>query len=405
MFEVQKLHAECNTQESFLENLKLIGVDVRDYPEHKMWLLDYNQIECVKNHPVVNECRGLLMGYDGSIIRKGFNRFYNLGENGQDTFDFENSTVFEKADGSLMFVYFCPPTGRWEIGTRGTAFAEGPNEWFGTFRGFMLNAMGRTEDQFQKDCAYLDKRNTYLFEAVGPDNRIVTKYETNHLVELSNIETATGREHFIEILGSDENVSFFQLSLGWNVRPIKRYSFKTQEDCMIALGELTGLQEGYVAYNILTKMRVKIKSPVYLAAHRLRGQNGLTLNSICELVVMNEQAEYTAVFPEDAHKFVPAEKMWMQMRQDLFDAYDMNRKTESQKDFAIAVKDLPMSGVMFKARKNGTSCVHELDEFPVSRRAEWLKERMLQTDQYKAVLVSEGAMDARYFSNTVGKEE
>jgi len=107
MFEVQKLYKEhvitmtTNGLESFKSALTAIGVDQRDYPEHQMMLLDYNQIECIKNHPVVNECRGLLIGYDGSIIRKGFDRFYNLGENGEETFDFENAIAFEKADGSL----------------------------------------------------------------------------------------------------------------------------------------------------------------------------------------------------------------------------------------------------------------------------------------------------------------
>jgi hypothetical protein len=131
MLEVQKLYNGMHlghwaeTHVTFLGELDALGIDVRDYPDHKMWLLDYNQINAVKNHPVVNECRGLLMSYDGEIVRKGFTRFYNLGENGVDTFDAENCVMFEKADGSLMFVYFCPQTGRWEIGTRGTAFAEG----------------------------------------------------------------------------------------------------------------------------------------------------------------------------------------------------------------------------------------------------------------------------------------
>lgn len=203
MFEVQKLYQACAANnhlavnELFLAALKDIGVDARDYPEHKMWVLDYNMIECIKDHPVVLECRGLLMGYDGSIIRKGFNRFFNLGECGVSEFDFANSIAFEKADGSLMFVYFCPATNQWEIGTRGTAFAEGDNEWFGTFRGFMLNAMGRTEEQFQSDCASeLNPTITYLFEAVGPDNRIVTPYVENHLVYLSSFVTATGEELF-----------------------------------------------------------------------------------------------------------------------------------------------------------------------------------------------------------------
>jgi hypothetical protein len=200
MYEVQKLyHDEFATETNhqfFLDKLKLLGVDTRDYPEHKMWILDYNQIDAIKNHPVVNECRGLLMGYNGEIIRKGFTRFYNLGENGVDTFDFENSIAVEKADGSLMFVYFCGPTQRWEIGTRGTAFAEGPNEWHGTFRGFFLNCMNRNEQQFQSDCDKLDKCVTYLFEGIGKDNRIVTPYVDNMLVYLSSFVTATGSELF-----------------------------------------------------------------------------------------------------------------------------------------------------------------------------------------------------------------
>lgn len=101
------------------------GVDIREYPEKQMFLLDYNQIEAKDNDYVSDHCRGLVVGYDGTILRRGFKRFYNFGSAGWTDFDFKNSIAFEKADGSLMFVYFCPATNQWEIGTRGTAFAEG----------------------------------------------------------------------------------------------------------------------------------------------------------------------------------------------------------------------------------------------------------------------------------------
>src|ERR1035437_3120763 len=381
MLEVQKLYDKFFSEDDygdslskldlFRNELTVLGIDQREYPEHNMFLLDYNQIDAIKNHPVVNECRGLLMGYDGQIIRKGFTRFYNLGENGIDQFDFEHSIAFEKADGSLMFVYFCTPTDRWEIGTRGTAFAEGPNEWHGTFRGFMLNAMGRTEEQFQHDCGFLDRRNTYLFEAVGPDNRIVTPYTTNHLIELSNINNVTGKETFIEILGfTGQYISFFKLNFGWNVRPIKHYSFNTQADCMIALEALTGLEEGYVVYNTQTKMRVKIKNATYLAAHRLRS-GGLTLNSICELVVMNEQDEYLAVFPEDTPKFFNAHQEFGLMLEELKLVYDANKMIETQKDFALSIGHVKLSGCMFQARKKGTDPIHEFNQLPVGKRADY----------------------------------
>ena len=182
--------------------------------------------------------------------------------------------------------------------------------------------------------------------------------------------------------------------IGWNVRPIKHYFFKTQEDCMIALGELTGLQEGYVVYNKLTQNRVKVKNAVYLAAHRLRG-NGLTLNSICELVVMNEVDEYVAVFPEDACKFDSAIEMLAIMTRELITNYCSYQFIETQKEFALAVKDLPLSGVMFQARKKGTDVVHEFNQVATNKKADWLKERLLQTDQYRAVLISEGRLGAQ----------
>lgn len=375
MLAVQKLyHSHVTTMSTnglarFKEALTAVGVDQRDYPEHEMMLLDYDMIECDKNHPVVLECRGLLMGYDGTIIRKGFNRFFNLGENGVDTFDFANSLTFEKADGSLCFIYWCEPTKQWEIGTRGTAFAEGPHEWHGTFRGAMLKAMGKTEAEFQRDCSGFDKDVTRLYEYTSPDNRIVTPYTTSELVALSYVSNIDGSE--IVAPGA-----IIEMKLGWNVRPIKMFSFNTQEDCLKALGELTGLQEGYVVYNTLTKGRVKIKNAVYLAAHRLRG-NGLTMNAICELVVMGEYSEYCAVFPEDAGKFIPAIEKLADMMVDINTNYTKYKHLESQKDFALAVKDLPLSAVLFKARKNDGNAIHEFNLFPVSKRAEWLKEKLI----------------------------
>jgi len=104
---------------------KELGINVKHYEEYNFCHLDYDQIEAIKNHPIVNLCRGILIDYDGNVIRSSFTRFYNLGENGVDQFDFEHSVAFEKADGSLMLVYWCESTNQWEIGSRGTAFAEG----------------------------------------------------------------------------------------------------------------------------------------------------------------------------------------------------------------------------------------------------------------------------------------
>jgi hypothetical protein len=372
MFEVQKLFLSCNGDlDKFRAELTAIGVDQREYPELKMMLLDYNQIECLKNHSVVLECRGLLMDYNGNIVRKGFTRFFNLGECGVFEFDFVHSIAFEKADGSLCFIYHCPATNQFELGTRGTAFAEGPANFHPTFRDFMLACMGRIEEQFQEDCEQLLRKDvTYVLESIGPDNRIVTGYTENQLVFLSSFVTETGEEDF--------TLPFVDLmsKVGWNVRHIRQYKFNTQEDCMIALGGLTGLQEGYVVLNTLTGTRVKIKNAIYLAAHRLRG-NGLTINSLCELVVMGEVDEYTATFPEDLPKFVPVQNILNCIYIELEEEYLRVKDIESQKDFALAIKDFDLSCVLFKTRAKKTTTTHEFNQFPVSKRADWVKDRLL----------------------------
>jgi hypothetical protein len=316
-------------------------------------------------------------------LRKAFKRFYNFGQAGWNEFDFVNSVVFEKADGSLCFIWWCPSTAQWEIGTRGTPFAEGPNEFHGTYRKFMLNAMNRTEEQFQQDCERFNKWHTYTFEAVGPDNRIVTPYETNHLIELSTTQKKSGIDYPCM---DDGKESWFKTEFNWNVRPIKIYKFNTNEDCLRTLSELKGLQEGYVAFDPITNNRVKLKNATYLAAHRLRG-NGLTMNSICELIVTNEQDEYLATFKEDAPKFERAmdefgimlDHMRMFYNQACIEISKLPNSDvlSYQKEFALLVKDHPQAAAMFKAKKNFSDVVHEFNQFTVSKRVDWLKGRLV----------------------------
>ncbi len=350
-----------------------LGISIRDYPEQQLKLLDYSQIDSPKNHPVVLECRGLILDYNVNVVCKSFNRFFNLGENGVNDFDFKNSICYEKADGSLVRIYWCRNTNRWEIATRGTAFAEGPHHMGGTFRDWILKAIGKTEEEFQEDCnknGYIGIYETQIFEYCGPENRIVTRYDIPHLVFLG-LNLNALNEYLQPNL---DTVNQFK-SIGWNVRMPKEYRFDSLEACLEVLKELPDLQEGYVVYNTQTGERVKMKSPAYVVAHRIRG-NGLTMNSICELVAMNEQDEYLTYFPEDRKFFTPVEDKLSEIILNIKGTYVLYRDVESQKDFALAIKDHPFSGVMFKARKMNISVIDAWNDYPVSKRAEWLKEQM-----------------------------
>ena len=60
---------------------ELFGIKVRRYPEDNLVLLDYNQIDSPKTHPIVIECRSLILALDTlEVVSRKFDRFFNLGE-------------------------------------------------------------------------------------------------------------------------------------------------------------------------------------------------------------------------------------------------------------------------------------------------------------------------------------
>ena len=323
-------------------------------------VLNYDQIESPKNHPVVDECRSLVLDSDGNLVSRSFSRFYNYGECfTQDTFSFDDSVVYEKADGSLVGVYWCPQTDRWEIRTRGTAFAEA-NHVFGTktnwtFREAILDAMRFTEDEFQECMSHFSQAITYVFEYTSPWNRIVTKYTEPKMVLLTGFVNVPNTEvdHVLVKL------AFMALTKrGMNVRLPKVYDLKSIDDCKSALDDLLPTEEGYVIYCNKTGSRVKLKSPKYIIMHKLRGNGLLTFNNIAELVLTNEHEEYLATFEEDRQFIEPVVQTLFGLRLVMQAKYNEVCGIIDQKEFALTVKDLPYSAILFTARKLKCSTDH-----------------------------------------------
>ena len=172
-----------------------LNIKIREYPEQGYFMLNYDQIESPKNNEITIECRSLIVDKDGNVISRSFDRFFNYGEMPEfyTDFDINRSIVAEKADGSLIKVYFSPATNRWEISTRSQAFGEGPHAIGGVFRDWVLRAMGLTELEFQ-ECMITSGNTdfTYIMEYVSPHNRIVTPYEKSEMVLLAVRSNSTG---------------------------------------------------------------------------------------------------------------------------------------------------------------------------------------------------------------------
>lgn len=337
-----------------------LGISVKEYEEENLFVLNYSQIDSPKTHPVVLECRGLIVDNDLNPICRPFDRFFNIGEALDITgdFNFNDAEFFEKADGSLVKVYHYKD--KWHIATRGTAFAESDNYTGESFESLILKAFGCTDmDDFQDKMTTTPKGFTHVFEYTSPSNRVVTPYTEDKMVLLGIRHTATGED-----LGDTEALTMaaacFANTRGMNVRAAKSYSFKSKEELLKAVQELPGLQEGFVCYD--KGKRIKVKSELYVQVHKLRGDTLPTPKRIAGLVVTNEYDEYLAYFPEEQERFQPYIDAFTGMVKEANELLEATAAIEDQKEFALTVKDKIYAPGVFAARKRNSSFLEEFSK-------------------------------------------
>jgi hypothetical protein len=345
----------------------LYGIKVKEYDG--VYVLNYDQIESPRGHEIADECRGLIIGKDESgyyLISKCFNRFYNLGEFNNTPESWDGWICEEKADGSLIRIFY--HKGRWEIATRGTAYAEAQMMTGSmTFREGVLRAL-RMDDECFTDwtATRLNPVWTYVFEYTSPMNRIVTRYAGDCMVLLSVFEGEV--EKTVE-----ERDQICHSLYHPFIRVPARFDVTSIEDMNIALSTLENLEEGFVFRHSVTNERIKVKSSTYLTCHRIRGDSGVpTVKNIAELVVENETHEFLTYFPEFKDMFDEVQGRWDKMVEDACNLYEQVKDLDSQKEFALAVKGCALSGALFIARRDKCSVSHAIAEMKTSFKVKLL---------------------------------
>lgn len=352
-----------------------LGIKIKEYPEAApaRMVLNYCQIESPKSHPYVMQSRGVVLTEDFDVLALPFDRFFNFGEveNHENRIDWSKAECIEKVDGSLIKIYWDGL--KWCIATRGTAFAESDVNGFPlTFKDLVLRALGCEDDKaFQLKCMFnLTFNKTYLFEVTARENRVVTRYEGYTLWWLGTRCNSTGRF---------ENHDDCVVKLGAKLP--RKFKFDTTENCMKTAQSLPDLQEGYVIYQDGVPV-CKIKSPAYVAVHHIKGE-GLSPKRIAELVLTNEQDEYLKYFPEDAQYIDPYVDVLNELNLKILYTAKQTKLIEDQKEFALQVKDLPYSAVMFQWKKN-KCCGFPLDFFtsqPLNYRRKLLLSLVGENDE------------------------
>lgn len=239
---------------------------IRIKKEDNLAIFCYN-IECDFKNPIVQESRGIIIDHEkNEVVCWPFRKFGNYTESYADPIDWNDAVVLEKVDGSIIKLWFNEKTQKWQFSTNGMINADNATaDSFSTitYGNIIRQAVNYNDIPFSK----LDKTNTYIFELVSPQTRVVVKYDETALYHLGTRSNVTGIETNVDI----------------GIKKPKSYKINSLEGCITAAIELNKgcesddeiANEGFVVVD-KNWNRVKVKSPDYIMMHRLKHNDGIS---------------------------------------------------------------------------------------------------------------------------------
>lgn len=294
--------------------------------------------------PLVCEARGVIIDTARLVVVCWpFDKFFNVQEKYAADIDWSSARVLEKIDGSMIKLFWYD--GAWRFATSSTcdarnAVVSGYKDL--TYADIIARAENINDIPFEE----LNRDYTYVFELVSPLTQIVVRYEMTALFFLAARNNLTGEE-------TDTELSQFK-------KP-RSFALKTLDECLEAASKLNDGEviedEGFVVVDGHHN-RVKIKSPAYIAMHRMSTSKAFTVKRMAELFCSGADfSKLAGDFPANAHIIKYYDWQFAEMRRKaedmmlysrrLYEEYDHDRKA-----VAMAIKNSPYAWAGFKAIGN-----------------------------------------------------
>ena len=309
------------------------------HPSLPLQILNYSPTT-PKKDPIARQCRSLVVDEDYNLVSRSFSRFFNWGEFPEEekNFDWSDFKVYSKEDGSLINFFYLDG---WHMTTKSTfGFGEMPYASV-TWRDHVLSVLGLNYlDGLDK---YLDRELSYACELVGPYNRVVKPYK---YPEVYLLATFSGRD---EVQISKTPHIFQKPDTFW------ASSIDQLKDWLVDISKFDPYFEGFVAKD-KNNQRFKLKSRTYYEIHSLKDNGAIYRdNKLLPHVLDNNRAELELYLPEVLGHYDDLKRRVDQLFAEISSIYPQMIGIESQKDFAIRLREfgIPMSGVYFSARKLG----------------------------------------------------
>lgn len=313
-------------------------------------LFSYNMIESPMGEKLVQEARGIILDENNNweVLSRGFDKFFNYGEGNAALIDWNTSSFYKKEDGSLIVLSYY--YNGWRVSTTGSGDAGGTltitNKTFAETFWEVFSQMNGSLNNLNPD-------HCYLFELCTPYNKIVVSHKDSSLTLLA-IRSKSGvyQVKFPGIAGNIPWVKQFDLS---DIHAALK-SFDTFDGSSM---------EGYVIEDA-NHNRIKVKHPGYVALHHFIDHKLTSQIKLLDIVLQGEVAEVITYFPEYTKDFQDLSDRVERFKANLAKSYASVKDFESQKDFALAVKDTKYKSCLFLMRKNKLSPEEILKQMPIS---------------------------------------
>jgi tRNA splicing ligase len=305
-------------------------------------LLKYNQLSSDFSIQIVRECRGSIFYKNENgkyeCICRAFDKFGNYGESYVPEIDWPSAVVEEKVDGSLIKVWH--HNDKWHVSTNGTidAYKAEVDGCGLTFGDVFDRAIGDKKFFFSR----LNKNLTYMFELVSPETRVVIPYHGTRLYMLSCRDMHTMKE-------CDAHDT--ELMFRCNISYPKTFPPETLEECLAYVKTMTKDEEGFVVRDKYDN-RVKIKSPEYLMAAKLRNNGAITTKRIINMMKDNMIDDFLAYCPAYVDKVDEIKEFLEDLRCELRYSWTTVAIIKDRKFFAEIAKRFPRSDFLFDKFKN-----------------------------------------------------
>lgn len=333
----------------------------------------YDDIAAKHHLEVTRECRGAILFKENSnwsFLARPFDKFFNITEGHCPVFKLQNLSDFgndlklmEKADGSLIILWWNPQIDKYNISTSGSLTTQIPRNKGGeqseeTFEEIFY----RVSKLDKAKLGNLDKNKTYLFELCSFENRIITEYEKEKAYLIGIRENETG--NYIKLDG--ELGEYLTKSEGISLPEViclEEMEIETKTELFVFVEDESKKSkngkwpEGYVLFSE-GKPIAKLKNKTYLQCfHILGGDKKLARKSVMESVVTGSIDDIYGHLDEDLKRYADELKVIVSKEMDSVMKLigEVHGKRElNPKDYALKVRERvgePFQSFFFQNRE------------------------------------------------------